>query len=431
MSMSSNQESLFEHARVYRPLSDRLRPNSWDHFQGLTQLAPELVKRLSQPGFIPPSLILWGPPGCGKTTFARLIGSTAGLPFVEFSAVLGGVKEVREIVSRAKDFTKPTLLFVDEIHRFNKSQQDAFLPHIERGIIILVGATTENPSFYLNSALLSRCKVIPFKPHASEDLRQILAAAKKELQVEMAVEAEDILIRAAAGDARRLLNTIERLFSLGELTNLTADKLKEILAQDHSMVYDRNGDEHYQQASAFIKSLRGSDADAALYWGFRMIESGEDPRFIIRRLVIFASEDIGNADPRALQLAVATLSAYEMVGLPEGKIPIAQCITYLATAPKSNASYVAMHEVNSEILKNPRVEVPMHLKNAPTDLMKNLGCGEGYQYPHDYDGGHVAGVDYLPKEIKGRPFYRPSSRGYEKTINERLEFLKGSSKLTK
>ena len=428
--MKSQQDSLFDTQREYRPLSERLRPRAWSDFVGLEQLAPELIKRLEDPSFIPPSLILWGPPGCGKTTFARLLGESLSLPFVEFSAVLGGVKDVREIVAHAALNTKPTLLFVDEIHRFNRAQQDAFLPHIEKGLIILVGATTENPSFYLNSALLSRSKVLRFKAHQELSLQSILTRSLENLKVELPKEVCSLFVKMAQGDARRLLNTIERLYALGELQNLTVERFKELLEDQLNLIYDRSGDEHYQQASALIKSLRGSDADAALYWAFRMLESGEDPRFIIRRLIIFASEDIGNADPRALQLATSTLTAYEMLGLPEGRIPLAQCITYLATAPKSNASYAAMHKALDAIKRHPLAEVPQHLRNAPTKLMKELGDGEGYEYPHDHAKGYVAGIQYLPDALRNEKFYQPSERGYEKTIGERLEWLKSGANKT-
>lgn len=426
---ASEQKSLFASSR-YRPLADRLRPEDWAKFQGLENFDQSLIASLKNKESIPPSLILWGPPGCGKTTLARIIGQAKNLPFVEFSAVLGGVKEIREIVAKAEKFDRPTLLFTDEIHRFSKAQQDAFLPHIESGVIILIGATTENPSFYLNSALLSRARVLTFKALSKEALQNIINTAASEYAFTVSEESLKILENFSAGDARKLLNLVERIINNPDFKerNITPEIIRSSLNNEHNYFYDRSGEEHYNTISAFIKSLRGSDADAALYWGFRMLQSGEDPLFIIRRLIIFASEDIGNADPRAITLATSTLSAFEAIGLPEGRIPIAQCITYLATAPKSNRSYAAMKSVLTEIEKNPKADVPLHLRNAPTKLMKNLDYGKGYQYPHEYDDAFIGGVKYLPAEIEDSKFYEPSDRGYEKTIKERLDWLKIKSK---
>ena len=416
--------------KQYRPLADRIRPNSWKSFEGLDGLDNSLIRKLQKKDFIPPSLILWGPPGTGKTSFAKLIKSITSFPFKDFSALMGGVKEIREIVKEAKSFYLPTILFVDEIHRFSKAQQDSFLPHIEDGTIILIGATTENPSFYLNAALLSRTKVLVFNSLNFNSLENILGLAEQELQISISAEAKRILINSCGGDARKMLNLLEEVSNLltPEEKNLDDNKLKSYLRNQHNLYYDRSGDEHYNLISAFIKSLRGSSADAALYYGLRIIESGEDPRFLIRRMIIFASEDIGNADPRALTLATSTLEAYNFVGLPEGKIPISQCITYLATAPKSNRSYEAMNKVIEEIKNNPKISVPIHLRNAPTKLMANLDYGKEYQYPHNYDQAYVAGVDYLPKELINKIFYTPSNRGYEKNINERIDWLKSLKK---
>ncbi len=410
-----------------RPLADRLRPKSWNDFQGLEKLDANLIKQLKGGAGRPPSLILWGPPGSGKTTFGRLVGKSFSCNFVECSAVLVGVKEIREIAQKAKQMETPTILFFDEIHRLNKGQQDAFLPHVENGTFILIGATTENPSFYLNSALLSRMRVLVFPGLSDSSLIKVADQGAQELGLVLSDEARRILCSCAGGDARRMLNLLE---SYREATqdrgshDVTAADLEGFIRESGVAFYDRDGEEHYNMISAFIKSLRGTDPDAALYWCFRMIQSGEDPRFLIRRMIIFASEDIGNADPRALALAISVAEAFDRVGLPEGRIPIAQCVTYLASAPKSNRSYLAMHKALEAVERHPKVGVPTHLRNAPTGLMKSLGYSDGYQYPHDYEHGYVPGVQYLPDELKGEAFYEPSERGAEKTIKERLEFLR-------
>ena len=410
------------------PLAERMRPSVLKEFAGIEQLDRTFIAQLRKSQGRVPSAILWGPPGSGKTTLAKLMGRSFDCDFVEISAVLSGVKDVREIVERARSSLRSTLLFVDEIHRFNKGQQDAFLPHVEAGTISLVGATTENPSFYLTSALLSRCRVVVLKSLGNLALKEIAIRAEGALSILLSERARELLIEASSGDGRRLLNLLEtfstHVGSPKKNSSFEEESMRSFLTDSGVMTYDRDGEEHYNIASAFIKSLRGSDADAALYWGFRMLEGGEDPRFLIRRLVIFASEDIGNADPRALQIAVSTLEAFTLVGLPEGRIPIAQCITYLATAPKSNRSYVAMHRAIKAVKEYPGAGVPLHLRNAPTALMKNLGYGAEYSYPHDQPSGYAAGVRYLPDEVRGEPFYEPSDRGNEKTIKERLAWLK-------
>jgi putative ATPase len=411
------------------PLAERLRPQRFDEFAGLGGIDPRLVSHVSSGVGRVPSMILWGPPGSGKTTFAKLIGAAFDCDFVQLSAVLSGVKDVREVVERAKGSPKPIVLFVDEIHRFNKAQQDAFLPHVESGALALIGATTENPSFYLTGALISRCRVVIVPPLGEGALLEVLARGEAACEETLSDAARRGLVRASAGDGRRLLNLLEMLLvhcqrDHKSASALTEHEMGDFLAGVHVRVYDRDGEEHYNVTSAFIKSLRGSDADAALYYGFRMLEGGEDPRFLIRRMVIFASEDVGNADPRALQLAVATLESFELVGLPEGRIPIAQCITYLATAPKSNRSYVAMHRALEAVRTHPDAPVPMHLRNPETAVMKAAGYGHGYRYPHDEQKGYSAGVRYLPDQVQARAFYEPSDRGAEKTIRERQAWLR-------
>ncbi len=446
--MSAITEPSIPPRRDHIPLADQLRPLSWDLFEcgGIRERA--IIARLREGKGAVPSLVLWGPPGVGKTSLARLVGATYPVNFVELSAVLSGVKEVRAVVEAAQQEyrrhdedkgngchypLRQTVLFVDEIHRFNKAQQDAFLPHIERGTIALIGATTENPSFYLTPALLSRVRVIQLAPLPSDALRAILERALRSAEINLASDLQEILLEASGGDARSLLSMVEELHSLDKDADLDGDVRSDGPSVRESFIerikgyrilrHDRAGDSHYDIASAFIKSLRGSHPDAALYWGFRMLEAGDDPAFVLRRMIIFASEDIGNADPRALQIAVATAEAFDRIGLPEARIPIAQCITYLATAPKSNRSYLAMHAALRAIRNFPRASVPLHLRNAPTPLMRDAGYGEGYVYPHDMIGAVDVMSSFLPEELGVGPMYEPSERGYELRIRERMEQL--------
>lgn len=411
--MNNNRESA--------PLSSKLRPDNWSNFENRTNLPEGVLERLRAGNGSPPSLILWGPPGTGKTTFARLIGASSGLSFESLVAVDAGVKEVRAIAQKAKDSCKPTVLFLDEIHRFSRSQQEVLLPFIESGEIILIGATTENPSFVLSNALLSRTTLVRFQPLEDTDLLKILERAERATSLGIVPEGRMLLAQAAQGDARRLLNIFEGLVQSIDksATQITTKDIGEFLGKTDIFRYDRDASQHYSLISAMIKSLRGSDADAALYWAFRMLESGEDPRFVFRRLLIFASEDIGNADPRALMLTNSAAEAFERVGLPEGRIIISQCITYLASVPKSNRSYEALNASLEAVRKYPNEPVPPHLCNAPTKLMQELGFGSGYQYPHDYPGAYVPGVQYLPDKLAKAVFYRPSEQGFEKNFKRK------------
>ena len=425
------------------PLAERLRPTSLAEMVGQIELIGEgkLLRRLIESDQLS-SVIFWGPPGTGKTTLAQVIAHTSKCNFVFFSAVLQGVKEVREIVARAKDdkkyHGKRTLLFVDEIHRFNKAQQDAFLPYVEKGDIILIGATTENPSFEVNAALLSRSRVFVLEALDQEDIRQLLERALTDAKglrkpvPEIEKEALDFLSEKADGDARVALNALETAAAAAIDGRVDLDIAQEAL-QKKALLYDKGGEEHYNVISAFIKSMRGSDPDGALYWLARMLEAGEDPLFIARRMVIFASEDVGNADPRALQVALAVQQAVHFVGLPEGRINLAHGVTYLATAPKSNASYVGIKMAQAEVKKSGSLPVPKHIRNAPTKLMKDLDYGKGYQYAHDDPNGYLA-QNYLPEELQGEKFYKPVDRGYEKNIRERMEWwqsLKNKDKKNK
>ncbi len=416
------------------PLAERMRPTLLDEVVGQQHLLGpgKPLRRLIETDQLT-SLIFWGPPGTGKTTLAQIIAHSTQSRFVFFSAVLQGVKEVREIVKEAQEKRRyhgsKTVLFVDEIHRFNKAQQDAFLPWVERGEIILIGATTENPSFEIISALLSRSRVFVLYPLQPEEIRTLLeraltdprGLASRDLQV--SAEALDFLADQAHGDARIALNTLEVAAAMAGGKEVDLETMQGAL-QKRALLYDKGAEEHYNVISAFIKSLRGSDPDAALYWVARMIEAGEDPLFIARRMVIFASEDVGNADPRALQIALAVQQAVHFVGMPEGRINLAQAVTYLATAPKSNASYAGIEQALAEVRSSGALPVPLHIRNAPTKLMKELGYHQGYQYAHNHPEA-IAAQEHLPEALGGRRFYLPTERGYEKLIGERMAYWEG------
>jgi putative ATPase len=421
--------------RRHAPLADRMRPLSLDEFVGQEEILGErrLLVELIEADNIP-SMILWGPPGCGKTALAAVVANTTGSVFEPFSAVLGGVKEIREIVKKAEvrrdAHRERTILFIDEIHRMNKAQQDALLPHVERGTVTLIGATTENPSFEVISALLSRCKVFVLKTLSEEQLAVIVKRGLEDeerglgkLGLKLGEKALKDLVRAARGDARRALNTLEAaahyLAATDGGSQITREVVKEAV-QHKTLLYDRAGEEHYNVISAFIKSLRGSDPDAAVYWMTRMLEAGEDPRFILRRMIIFASEDIGNADPQALVLATAALQAHEMVGLPESALTLSQVVCYLASAPKSNSALTAYARARKDVKELGALGVPLHLRNAPTGLMRDIGYGKEYKYPHNFEGHYVI-EEYLPEELKGKVYYTPAESGAEKEIKERLE----------
>jgi putative ATPase len=411
-----------------------MRPRTLDEIVGQDHLlGPGRVLRTAIERSELHSMILWGPPGSGKTTLASLMAQTTGASFVAFSAVLSGVKEIRAVIADAdagqRRHGRPTVLFVDEIHRFNRAQQDAFLPHVEKGTIILVGATTENPSFEVNGALLSRCRV--YVLHALDEaalieiLKRAIADTERGLGRRRALVDDAALARIAAlanGDARSALNILELAVTLaaaeGGRPRVTETAVREA-SQRRSLLYDKSGEEHYNLISALHKSLRDSDPDAALYWMTRMLESGEEPLYVARRLVRFASEDVGNADPEALHLTLAAKEAYDFLGSPEGELALAQATLYLAMAPKSNAVYVAYNEAKEDVTERPAEPVPLHIRNAPTTLMKDLGYGAGYQYAHDAPDARVD-QEHLPAALRGREYYRPTDRGREADIARRL-----------
>lgn len=430
-----SEPSLFS-STIPQPLAARLRPETLDEYVGQTHLVGKngILRRLIENDSIS-SMIFWGPPGVGKTTLAQIIAHTTRSRFIEFSAVTSGIKEIREVMKQAdtsSQYGQRTIVFVDEIHRFNKAQQDAFLPFVEKGSIILIGATTENPSFEINSALLSRCKVFVLKALTAEDIQSLLKRAltsPKGFGGQHIVIADDLLAAIAEfanGDARTALSTLEMAVLNGEEVNGTTTVTKEIVEQctsRKSLLYDKHGEEHYNLISALHKSMRNSDPDAAVYWLARMLESGEDPIYIARRVTRFAAEDVGLADPRALEIAVAAFTACRLIGVPECNVHLTEAVIYMALAPKSNAMETAYLSARKDALEHLAEPVPLVIRNAPTSLMKDIGYGKGYQYAHDYKD-KLTTMQCLPDSLKDKTYYHPTEQGVEGRFKQRLEYIK-------